>query len=87
MNIANIRKAFVENKFRYTKHGTEQRINRHITGEEIKQAILTSEIIENYPTDKYGPSCLVSCVWENRYGKTTTRSNSSFANYKHRNCI
>lgn len=63
MNIANIRKAFVENNFRYTKHGTEQRINRHITGEEIKQAIFTGEIIENYPTDKYGPSCLV-------YGKT-----------------
>ncbi len=60
MDIADVRKAFVENKFRYTKHGTEQRINRHITGEDIKQAILTGEIIENYPTDKYGPSYLVS---------------------------
>ena len=63
MDIADVRKAFVENKFRYTKHGTEQRINRHITGEDIKQAILAGEIIENYPTDKYGPSYLV-------YGKT-----------------
>ncbi|KKO19725.1 MAG: hypothetical protein BROFUL_01559, partial [Candidatus Brocadia fulgida] len=50
VNIAIIRKALVENKFRYTKHGTEQRINRHITGEEIEQAILTGEIIENYPS-------------------------------------
>ncbi|TVL98959.1 MAG: hypothetical protein CV087_19920 [Candidatus Brocadia sp. WS118] len=40
-------------------------MNRHITGEEIKQAILTGEKIENYPTDKYGPICLV-------YGKTNT---------------
>ncbi|KAB2835040.1 MAG: DUF4258 domain-containing protein [Candidatus Brocadia sp.] len=63
MDIADIRRAFVENKFRYTKHGTEQRINRHITGEEIKQAILEGEILESYPTDKYGQSCLV-------YGKT-----------------
>jgi hypothetical protein len=63
MDIADVRRAFIENKFRYTKHGTEQRINRHITGEDIKQAILTGEIIENYPTDKYGPSYLV-------YGKT-----------------
>lgn len=63
MDIADVRRTFVENKFRYTKHGTEQRINRHITGEEIKQASLTGEIIESYPTDKYGPSCLV-------YGKT-----------------
>ena len=63
MDIADIRKAFVENKFRYTKHGAEQRINRHIAGEEIEQAILNGEIIEDYPSDKYGPSCLV-------YGKT-----------------
>lgn len=63
MNITGIRKAFVENKFRYTRHGTEQRINRHITGEDIKQAVLTGEIIEDYLTGKYGPSCLV-------YGKT-----------------
>ena len=69
MDIADIRKTFVENKFRYTRHGTEQRINRHITGEEIKQAILTSEIIENYPTDKYGPSCLCmgKQIWEDHY--------------------
>ena len=85
MDIADVRKAFVENKFRYTKHGTEQRINRRITGEDIKQAILTGEIIENYPTDKYGPSYLV--YGKNRYGKTTTRSNSPFANYKHCNRI
>ena len=63
MDIADIRKAFVENKFRYTKHGAEQRINRHIAGEEIEQAILNGEIIEDYPCDKYGPSGLV-------YGKT-----------------
>lgn len=63
MLIADIRRAFFENNFRYTKHGAEQRINRHITGEEIEQAIQNGEIIEDYSSDKYGPSCLV-------YGKT-----------------
>lgn len=63
MRIADVRKAFDEKKFRYTKHGAEQRINRHITGEEIEHAIQNGEIIEDYPSDKYGPSCLV-------YGKT-----------------
>lgn len=63
MEIADIRKAFVKNEFRYTKHGTEQRINRHITGKEIEETVLNGEIIEDYPSDKYGPSCLV-------YGKT-----------------
>ena len=63
MEIAGIRKAFIEKRFRYTKHGAEQRINRIITGKEIEQAILKGEIIEDYPSDKYGPSCLI-------YGKT-----------------
>lgn len=59
MHIADIHKAFVENNFRYTKHGAEQRINRHITAKKIEQAIQNGEIIEDYPSDKYGPSCLV----------------------------
>mgnify|MGYP003394940251 CR=1 FL=1 len=63
MKITEIRKAFIEKRFRYTKHGVEQRINRHITSKEIEQAILKGEIIEDYPSDKYGPSCLI-------YGKT-----------------
>jgi len=63
MEITDVQKAFIETKFRYTKHGVEQRINRHIKSEEIKQAILNGEIIEDYPSDKYGPSCLI-------YGKT-----------------
>ena len=63
MEIAEIRKTFIEKRFRYTKHGVEQRINRHISSEEIEQAITNGEIIEDYPSDKYGPSCLI-------YGKT-----------------
>lgn len=63
MEIAEIQRAFIERKFRYTKHGVEQRINRHITSEEIEQAILNGKIIEDYSADKYGPSCLI-------YGKT-----------------
>ena len=63
MKIDEIRQAFIEKQLRYTKHGLEQRINRHISSEEIKRAILSGEIIEDYPSDKYGPSCLV-------YGKT-----------------
>jgi hypothetical protein len=63
MEISEIRKSIIEKRFRYTKHGVEQRINRRITGEEIEQAISNGEIIEDYPSDKYGPSCLI-------YGKT-----------------
>jgi len=63
MKITEIRKAFIEKRFRYTKHAVEQRVNRRIISKEIEQAILNGEIIEDYPSDKYGPSCLI-------YGKT-----------------
>ena len=59
MDIEKIRNAFIERKFRYTKHGAEQRINRGISSKKIEQVILAGEIIEDYPSDKYGPSCLI----------------------------
>ena len=65
MKISEIRQTFIEKRFRYTKHGAEQRIKRGITSEEIEQAILQGKIIEDYPADKYGPSCLI-------YGATKT---------------
>ena len=37
----------------------EKTVDRH----EVEEAILTGEIIEEYPRDKYSPSCLI-------YGKT-----------------
>jgi hypothetical protein len=59
VNIEEIKNAFIERNFRYTKHGAEQRINRDISSDEIEQAVLAGEIIEDYPFDKYGPSCLI----------------------------
>jgi hypothetical protein len=38
-------------------------IKRSIDRFEVEQAILSGEIIEEYPEDKYSPSCLI-------YGKT-----------------
>ena len=49
---------------RFTIHGFERCVERHISPDEIKYAILSGEIIENYPEDKYGPSCLVYGVTE-----------------------
>ena len=31
----------------------------HISPDEIQDAILSGEVIEDYPKDKYGPSCLI----------------------------
>lgn len=34
-------------------------VERDITPEEVAQTVLAGEVIEDYPDDKYGPSCLV----------------------------
>jgi hypothetical protein len=46
------------------RHSTTDLQHRRLSGEtlsvqELREAIAIGEIIEDYPTDKYGPSCLV----------------------------
>jgi len=61
--IKEIKKAFREGRYEYSLHAVDQSILRHITRQEILEAIENGQIIENYPEDKFGPSCLV-------YGRT-----------------
>lgn len=47
-------------KYEFSKHALDQSIIRNIGVLEMEQAILeNSIIIEAYPKDKYGPSCLI----------------------------
>ena len=57
--IEAIRKKFADQQFEFSKHATDQSIVRRIRVAEIKEAIANGQIIEDYPTDKYGPSCLI----------------------------
>jgi len=43
----------------YSLHAVRQMIERDLTPEEVAQTLLAGEVIEDYPDDKYGPSCLV----------------------------
>jgi len=43
----------------YTKHAVDRAIERGIWSYEVDEAIRTGEIIEDYPNDKYRPSCLI----------------------------
>ena len=56
--IVRIRAKFTQEAFEFSLHATDQTILRGIS-DEIREAIQTGEIIEDYPDDKYGPSCLV----------------------------
>lgn len=45
--------------FEYSQHAVDQVTSRRIAVHELREAIVNGEVIEDYPNDKYGPSCLV----------------------------
>jgi len=57
--IEQLRTRIASNRFEFSKHALDQSILREITLQELHEAILDGEVIEDYPEDKYGPSCLV----------------------------
>jgi len=57
--IKRIKKQVKAGNYRFTVHGFERCVERHISPNEVKRAILSGESIEDYPEDKYGPSCLI----------------------------
>jgi Domain of unknown function (DUF4258) len=57
--ISAIRAKVGAGEYEYSLHAVDQTMLRHITVRELREAITTGEIIEDYPGDKYGPSCLV----------------------------
>ncbi|MBZ5564478.1 MAG: DUF4258 domain-containing protein [Acidobacteriia bacterium] len=46
-------------EYEYALRAVDQSILKHITRREVEAAVASGEIILNYPTDKYGPSCLI----------------------------
>jgi hypothetical protein len=55
-----IRKKISQRQYEYSKHAVDQTIIRDISVAEVKEALWNrSEVIEDYPTDKFGPSCLI----------------------------
>lgn len=56
---SDIRHKVRRGRFEFSKHAVDQTIIRRITVSQIREAIDTCQIIEDYPDDKYGASCLV----------------------------
>ena len=47
-------------QYEFSKHAVDQSIIRDISVTEVEEVIAGSaEVIEDYPEDKYGPSCLI----------------------------
>ena len=65
MTIIDVVKAIQADRIRISDHADEEANNDGLTYDEICFSVLHGEIIEDYPTDKPYPSCLV-------YGKTSS---------------
>ena len=84
--IDEIRKSVAAERFEFSKHAVDQSILRRISVQELREAIARGEVIEDYPEDKYGPSCLIfgrtaagrplhvqcSCPWRSLVKVVTT---------------
>lgn len=63
MDLKGIQDKIKEGDYRFSDHAVKRMIKRSINRHEVEDTILSGEIIEEYPKDKYFPSCLI-------YGKT-----------------
>ncbi|HRJ43705.1 MAG: DUF4258 domain-containing protein [Caldilineaceae bacterium] len=64
--IDEIQRKFTLNEVEFTKHAAVRSLTRQIAISEIREAITVGEVIEDYPEDKYSPSCLI-------FGRTASK--------------
>jgi hypothetical protein len=57
--IQQLQSKIAQDLFEFSQHAVDQSILRRISVQELREAFSTGEVIEDYPQDKYGPSCLV----------------------------
>jgi hypothetical protein len=58
-SLAEIQQNLSLGQFEFSRHAFKRAVERNISVSEIEQAGLRAEIIEEYPDDKYAPSCLL----------------------------
>ena len=54
-----IRFKIVAGQFEFSRHAVDQTLLRRISVQEVREAGANCWLIEDYPDDKYGPSCLL----------------------------
>lgn len=59
MDITSIREHIKAGSYTFSDHAVKRMIKRSIRRGEIEAVLMNGDIIEEYPQDKYSPSCLV----------------------------
>lgn len=59
LSVVDMRERLALGRYRLSSHALVRIVERNIPGELIRQAGAAAEVIEDYPDDKYSPSCLL----------------------------
>jgi hypothetical protein len=54
-----LKRIFEIKRYTLTLHASDRAVQRDIDDYEIEEAVISGEVIEDYPNDKYSPSCLI----------------------------
>ena len=57
--LEQVRDQLSAGEYEFSRHAVKRVVERNISDREIRQAGIQANIIENYPEDKYSPSCLL----------------------------
>ena len=57
--INTIRSQLARGEFEFSRHAFRRAVERNISEIEIRQVGAFAQLIEDYPADKYSPSCLL----------------------------
>src|SRR5262245_5526386 len=57
--LEDVRKQLAADAFEFSRHAFRRVVERNINEQEIREAGVQAEIIENYPDDKYSPRRLL----------------------------
>ena len=57
--IGEIQQKIKTEEFEFSKYAVDQSIIRRISVQKVREPIAVADLIEDYPKDKYGPSCLL----------------------------
>jgi hypothetical protein len=66
MDIREIRRLASSGQYEVSIHAQQERLEDDLDLTEVEAAILNGQIIEDYPNDPRGPSCLISGKTGNR---------------------
>ena len=57
--LEEVRNQLSAGEFEFSRHALKRVVERNISDQEIRQAGIQANVSEEYPDDKYSPSCLL----------------------------